>query len=176
MILGQCSNVVIHGISGAVLTSSSAAPASSTTGLVLGLSNTFLAGIGWSGPRSMFDGWESWELFLWGRLDPKVFGFTSHMSDHQKTSLGSWFFHVFLMFLFGPHHRLWSLTTTSLAAVQLAVRLAVLPVVLPVAVAAGRHRPVAAGTLVDMWWFITIITWFTRRVERHLRAVVQHEG
>ena len=79
------------------------------------------------------------------------------------------------MFLFGPHHRLWSLTTTSLAAVQLAVRLAVLPVVLPVAqvaVAAGRHRPVAAGTLVDMWWFITIITWFTRRVERHLRAVV----
>lgn len=80
------------------------------------------------------------------------------------------------MFLFGPHHRLWSLTTTSLAAVQLAVRLAVLPVVLPVAVAAGRHRPVAAGTLVDMWWFITIITWFTRRVERHLRAVVRHEG
>lgn len=69
------------------------------------------------------------------------------------------------MFLFGPHHRLWSLTTTSLAAVQLAVRLAVLPVVLPVAVAAGRHRPVAAGTLVDTWWFITIITiitWFTR--------------
>jgi len=34
-----------------------------------------------------------------------------------------------------------------------------------VAVPAGRHRPVAAGTLVDTWWFITIITiitWFTR--------------
>ena len=33
------------------------------------------------------------------------------------------------------------------------------------AVPAGRHRPVAAGTLVDTWWFITIITiitWFTR--------------
>ena len=44
------------------------------------------------------------------------------------------------------------------------VRLAVLPVA-PVAVPAGRHRPVAAGILVntvDTWWFITIIMWFTR--------------
>ena len=52
--------------------------------------------------------------------------------------------------------RLSSLTTTSLVAVQLAAQ---------VAVPAGRHRPVAAGTLVDTWWFITIITiitWFTR--------------
>jgi hypothetical protein len=100
MILGQCSNVVIHGISGAVLTSSSAALASSTTGLVLGLSNTFLAGIGWSGPRSMFDGWEIWELFLWGRLDPKVFGFTSHMSDQKNHFIGimvfPWFSNVFV--------------------------------------------------------------------------------
>jgi hypothetical protein len=53
--------------------------------------------------------------------------------------------------------RLSSLTTTSLVVVQLAVA--------QVAVPAGRHRPVAAGTLVDTWWFITIITiitWFTR--------------
>ena len=67
--------------------------------------------------------------------------------------------------------RLSSLTTTSLVAVRLAVRLAVpLAVRLavlpgaPVAVPAGRHRPVAAGILVntvDTWWFITI-TWFTR--------------
>ena len=82
--LGQCSNVVIHGISGAVLTSSSAAPASSTTGLVLGLSNTFPAGIGWS---KLFQGpWNRWlgVKLLWaGRLIHKVFGLTSHMSDHQ---------------------------------------------------------------------------------------------
>ena len=77
---------VIHsGISGAVLTSSSAAPASSTTGLVLGLSNTPLAGIGWS--KVHVRGWlgvSSWGLYC--RTYPAVlalWGFTSCYQVHM---------------------------------------------------------------------------------------------